>query len=229
MARNATKKDDGKKGPSPIKKSVRKIPIKPSGKAAVRFIIRSIQTLVPEIIVSYCSRVSDESIGAFIKPMTDKYAEDVEAGGSAPHDFNVQYICSRRAIGAGNVPKKVSMDQPYEWEALITIIDEGSMTANAVGENLAEQFSAFKSEKYETQGFKFVSPNESDVGLPQGQPLNYYLLDWDCVVLLRNIYSETTKEDLMDNEEIMNQFFGSIDGGEAVLSNVSQMKWESIF
>ena len=221
MGKGAPKKD----GKKPIKKSPRKIALKPSGKATARFTIRSLQTKVPELIVSYGSRASDESIAAFVKPMTDKYAQDVESGGSAPHDFNINYICSRRSSCGGNIPRKVSMDSPYEWEAFITIIDEGSVNAAAVGENLAEQLSMLKSEKYESHGFQFRSSDENDVG----KPLNHYLLDWDCVVLLRNIYSEATKDELMEDEDIMTQFFGSQGCGKDVLNNISQLKWDSIF
>ncbi len=210
--------------PSVTKTSVRKIALKPSTRSGARFGVVSIQTKVPEIVVSYASKVADENVGAFLKPIVDQYTNDVANGGPSPELFNVQYICPRRS-GESNQAKKISPDLSYEWEALVTVNDDEDVSAPDIGENLAERFSSFQSDKYEAQKFVFKFPNEDEIE----KPLNHYLLDYDCVVLLRTVYSDQTKEVLAEDEAIMTNFFGSHEAGARVLKNVSHYKWESIF
>lgn len=214
---------DSKKGGASPKKVIRKVALKPSAKSVARFAIKSFQTKCPEVVVSVCSRMSDHNVAAFIKPMVDSYARDIEVGGPTPSSFDVQYICSRKG-SSGNTARKVSPDANYEWEALITLVDDEAVTAKDVGENLAEKFSSFESEKYESQGFQYVAPSEAECG----KPLNHYLLDWDCVVLLRHVYSEASKYDLLNDIDIIEMFFGSKSVGEQVLMNISDFKWNSI-
>lgn len=199
--------------------------MKPSTRSGARFGVVSVQTKVPEIVVSYASKMADENVGAFLKPIVDQYTNDVANGGPSPELFNVQYICPRRAPGGANQAKKISPELSYEWEALVTINDDSDVSAPDIGENLAERFSGFESDKYEAQKFAFKLPNEDDVE----KPLNHFLLDWDCVVLLRTVYSEETKEVLAEDEDVMTNFFGSGEAGAKILKNVSDFKWESIF
>ena len=49
-----------------------------------------------------------------------------------------------------------------------------------------------------------------------------------CSRLLRIIYSESTKEELMDNDEILESFFTTADHGKNVLANYSELKWDLI-
>ena len=46
--------------------------------------------------------------------------------------------------------------------------------------------------------------------------------------LLRIIYSETSKEELMENNEILESFFTTVDHGKNVLANYSETKWDLI-
>lgn len=207
-----------------VKPSVRKIAMKPSTRSGARFGVVSIQTKVPEIVVSFASKMADENTGAYLKPIIDQYTFDVANGGPSPQMFNVQFICPRRC-GESNKAKKISAELSYEWEALVTINDDEDLLAPDIGENLAQRFSTFESEKYEAQKFVFKLPDEKEIE----KPLNHYLLDWDCVVLLRMIYSDETKENLAADEEVMSNFFGTLDIGAKVLKNVSNFRWESIF
>lgn len=230
MSKNSQSKATPNKGKkvgkpsSSVKTSVRKIALKPSTRSGARFGVVSIQTKVPEIVVSFASKTADENIGAFLKPIVDQYTNDVANGGPSPEMFNVQYICPRRS-GESNKAKKISPELSYDWEALVTINDDEDVSAPDIGENLAERFSIFESEKYEAQKFVFKLPDEDEIE----KPLNHYLLDWDCVVLLRTVYSNEPKEVLAEDEDVMTNFFGSPEIGAKVLKNVSNFKWESIF
>ena len=207
-----------------LQKSIRKTAFKPCGRTSARFVVKSIQTKVPEIIVTYCYRSSDEGTGAYLKPMIDAYANDVSSGGPIPQLFNIQYVSMRRA-GAVNVAKKVSNDSNYEWECLVTVNDDEDVSPLDIAENLANRFSSFKAENYESQSFRAETATSEE----EDMPVNAYLLDWDACVLLRMIYSDSSKEQLMSDDDIMEMFFGSPDAGRSILNAVSTLKWNSVF
>eukprot|EP00984_Skeletonema_dohrnii_P018293 scaffold8514_cov74-Skeletonema_dohrnii-CCMP3373.AAC.5 len=209
---------------STVKKSIKKIATKPRSSRSARYFVKSIQTLSPEIIVTYCCRSSDESIGAYVKPMIDAYTADIDNDGPTPELFNVHYVTSRRA-GAMNVVKKVSSDSPYDWELLVSINDDPLVKASDIGENIARRFSDFKTENYESQSFKMEEPSAGEANLP----VNAFVLDWDAVVLLRKIYSESSKQSLMADDDVMTMFFGSVENGHAILLDISDFKWNTIF
>lgn len=58
--------------------------------------------------------------------------------------------------------------------------------------------------------------------------LNAYLLDEDCVHLMKHCYKPCTKEDLYNSDDIMINFFGSAEYGKDVLSKVTEEHWTSM-
>lgn len=60
------------------------------------------------------------------------------------------------------------------------------------------------------------------------KPLNYYIMDNDAAKCLRCIYADSTKEDLMAAEYVMNDFFGTSAYGNFVLGNLSDEEWEKM-
>ena len=53
-------------------------------------------------------------------------------------------------------------------------------------------------------------------------------MDKDAVKCLRAIYSDTTKEELMESEEIMIDFFGTQEKGNVILSNMNDEEWVAL-
>jgi hypothetical protein len=60
------------------------------------------------------------------------------------------------------------------------------------------------------------------------KPLNYHFLDVDVVKVLRNCYSVFDKAALMDDDEVMGQFFGSATVGRNILGEIDDDDWEDL-
>lgn len=60
------------------------------------------------------------------------------------------------------------------------------------------------------------------------EPLNKYLLDDDCVYILKRCYSSSTKEEILQDEETVANFFGSAEKGQQLLSALSQTQWDAM-
>jgi hypothetical protein len=59
-------------------------------------------------------------------------------------------------------------------------------------------------------------------------PLNKFLLDDDCVYVLKRCYFNYSKDELIQDEEVMVNFFGSAEKGKEILINVSNAEWDSM-
>ena len=59
-------------------------------------------------------------------------------------------------------------------------------------------------------------------------PLNTYLLDDDCVYILKRCYVGVAKEDITNSDEIMTNFFGSVQVGQNALAKVSKEQWDNM-
>jgi len=59
-------------------------------------------------------------------------------------------------------------------------------------------------------------------------PLNKFLLDDDCVYVLKRCYCNHTKDELMHDHDIMINFFGSNETGKKVLGGMSEGEWNSM-
>ena len=60
------------------------------------------------------------------------------------------------------------------------------------------------------------------------KPVNWHLLDKDTAVILKEVYYESDKCDLEEDEDIMIAFFGTLEHGQEVLGVHSEIAWENI-
>ena len=60
------------------------------------------------------------------------------------------------------------------------------------------------------------------------KPLNHYLLDADVAKCLKKIYKTSTKKDLMESEEIMEDFFGTLEWGQFFLTSLTDEQWDQL-
>lgn len=76
------------------------------------------------------------------------------------------------------------------------------------------------------KGIPFVFRNVH--GTEDPAPLNKFLLDEDCVYILKRCYQDNTKNELADDECVMKNFFGSAGIGKRVLGEISDEMWEAM-
>ena len=62
----------------------------------------------------------------------------------------------------------------------------------------------------------------------EDKPLNYFLLDQDALDILKMIYSDSTRRELMDCKSVMEDFFGSVNLGKTVMDRLSDDEWKEL-
>lgn len=207
-----------------VQKSVISSPFKPRSQGESRFIVNSFETSVDEIVISFATRRTAKDNAAFIRPMIKAFTEDFEDLGGK---WSITSFAARRIPGGGNVTMKSSPDSNYYWDAIISIRkDVNTLSVNQIGMNIAAAFSGYSNgkEKYEKQSFEYQELLNDD----GPKPVNYYLLDHDVLVLLRMIYSNASKDEILGDEDILHEFFGSTEAGTAVLARIGEVEWEGL-
>lgn len=205
-----------------VKKNVNYTPIRMKlPPAAPGGIIDSLQTAVEDIVISIVTSSSNAQQGAYIKPHTEAFKN----GDEASKLWYVDAILPRRDQRRlhENEPMEGIQGRSFYWNCIVTLRQNPDESPSEIGHKLAASFSSFSSKEYEAKTFKF----RSDVSEEPPLPLNHYLLDSDVVMYLKKIFFGTSKEDILQDEEILNSFFGSVSEGERVLSELSSTEWNS--
>ena len=60
------------------------------------------------------------------------------------------------------------------------------------------------------------------------KPVNWYLLDTDTAVILKQVYYESDKCDLEEDKYIMIAFLGTLEHGQEVLRAHSEIAWKNM-
>jgi hypothetical protein len=185
-------------------------------------VVTTVETLVDEVLISYCSRKDNEQIAAYLKPLADHFVDQMEKGNTQiSEEWLISAFMTRRVLGSTtNTPLKTTNGSTFDWEALITIVPSPQADSAAdVNSTIAMKFSQYESESYKRQRF------ESKLLQGPRKPVNHYLLDNDSAVLMRIIYGDSSKEELMADNDVMTAFFGSTEYGRKVLEGFGKLQW----
>jgi len=114
----------------------------------------------------------------------------------------------------------------FPWDLLVTERCSDTDTAESMGRNIAKLFTKFGASHPE---YFRVPPNfdfQKDVTSDPPKPLNYFMCDVQCFLLLQQVYSEdNSKEDVMRDDGIMTKYFGSPEHGRKFLQNITEGVW----
>jgi hypothetical protein len=111
-----------------------------------------------------------------------------------------------------------SPDALWPWEAIITILPhDTSSTAVSIGKHIADAFTAFATDSKAFGRNKVSFAFHRDVSEAQPSPLSRYVVDDDVVQVVKLMYAQHEKEDILDNDDLLKSFFGDADRGRSLL------------
>lgn len=114
-------------------------------------------------------------------------------------EFGTLMFAPRRGNGQGTTKM---MCKGYPWIVAVVMLEEGKSLEQA-GRKLARGFNRFAKDQ------KMSRMNTADVYAFRSafsddpKPMNHFLLDEDCAKILATLYVDYSKDDLMEDEEIM--------------------------
>ena len=189
------------------------------------------ETKVDNIVVAICSKPKDAPEASFThwhqKNLFEQWGTDTLAGqtgivAALPRKANSSCIAS--IVGKGTMKQKPN--SPYDWSCFVAIKGDDE-TSIGVGKKIARKLGAFTAKKNEL----YESPKPDDFMFRSAftidpKPLNYHVLDDDTIKVMRLLFSEYTKDELMADEYLMAAFFGDCKTGSKIVGNMGNDDWE---
>ena len=186
--------------------------------------VDSARTKVDDIVVSWVTKFNkNESM--FIAPMIKAFHD---SDGQTGKRWGVCAFMYRRNPLAEDgedsyLPSRDGSD--FGWDCIISERCDETDRPSTLGQHIADEFTEFAVGVPDYR----IHPTftfRNDVTARPPKPLNYYLCDSDCVKLLKRFYAnKNAREVVMENDDIMDSFFGSVELGRQMLEAVSDEAW----
>jgi hypothetical protein len=133
----------------------------------------------------------------------------------------------RKTPGGDNVMRYLSGGSIYSWKTMITLNLTEIENHAEVGTKIAKGFTKLCLDEKHIRSEKFVFRKVHYADEPKS--LNYYLIDKDCVAMLKKMYGSdngSTKQDLMEDGDLLTNIFGCEEKGKEVLEAVDDYIWD---
>ena len=161
---------------------------------------------------------------------------NIESNTSHMSDCGITLITTLRNPNGTNEPlQKVNKaGNSYPVTVAVILTDEGVSLSQAAS-NIAKTMTNIAKNECKTE-WNFGTPvfvNKGDASPPTLLPLSHYLVDFDCITVMKRIFEGTdTKDDMLNNnkdrDEILNMVFGDANKGFEVIENLEDSIYEEL-
>jgi hypothetical protein len=179
-------------------------------------------TQAPNVVIAVASKPKDSPEASFTFPMA-RALDDRKVGDTYSSEWGVLMAANQRGDALGTVPK---MSGQWEWKCFVMVKGKGETLEN-MGNRLAKAFTRFtkkpiaKMERPEYYQFRTAFTDDP-------KPLNFHLMDFACAKALRALYDELTKEEMMEDEGLMEAYFGTVEKGRSFLEAIEEDDWDDL-
>jgi hypothetical protein len=117
------------------------------------------------------------------------------------------------------------------WKTMITLNLTEIENHTEIGTKIDKGFTKFCLDEKHNRLEKLVFREVHYADEPKSLTLNYYLMDKDCVAMLKRMYggdNGSTKQDLVEYGDLLPNFFGCEEKGKEVLEAVDNYTWDML-
>ena len=190
-----------------------------------------VETCVDGVFIGFCTKAWAPDESAYLFPM-EKGLNDTGAGGDLAKDWKYVYSFFPRrdtVIDDGITAMKTKKGSKWEWKVVLLLIDEADTSIEKAGRHIAHCFSKFTRKEDVMENPEKYTFNKCFRNNPQA--LNHYLLDLDVAKVLKSLVCHqgseyATKEDVLQDNEVMEAFFGTSEVGRAYLEDMEEEDWD---
>ncbi|KAL7442751.1 hypothetical protein ACHAXM_008803 [Skeletonema potamos] len=190
-----------------------------------------VQTQVEGVYIGFCSKSWATGEASYLFPM-EKGLNDKEGGMNLAKDWkHVFGFLPRRdiSIDDGITAMKTKQGSKWDWKVVVIIINDDS-SVETVGRHIANCFTKFTRNKDVMDSPEKYCYRQCFRDDPKA--LNHYLLDLDAAKILKNLVYESggyaSKEELLEDKEIMTAFFGTSEFGVRYLEAMEEEEWDNL-
>ena len=114
----------------------------------------------------------------------------------------------------------------YNWDCMLSV-GEDDASPKKIGKKIAREFTKFSKDKKlsgmkDTERFSFRKVHTTPL------PLDNFLLDEACLLMIRRMTSNVTLDEVKKEEELLTDFFGTVNKGFKALDNLDEDYWEDL-
>ena len=133
---------------------------------------------------------------------------------------------NRRVANGANLSMKASQkNDKWNWEVLVVVLDLPEPEPEKLGKLIAKTMTKI-SKKYNKDNYDTFEL--ASVGRTNLKSLSYHLLDMDCAAILAKLYAMYSKDELSNDAELMESFFGSAANGKDYLDSYDEDEWNEL-
>ena len=186
--------------------------------------ITTVKVAADNVFVSWSTRPCAKNVSSYLKPLKDHFELHCNDNGLLD-TWKISGFLTRREFNQTDhlENKKLtgSPDAAWPWEAIVTILPpqiDPPPTAVSVGKHVADAFTAFATDSKAFGRNKVSFAFHRDASEAEPAPLSRYVLDEDVVQVVKIMYAQQhKKEDVLDNDDLLERFFGDADRGRSLL------------
>jgi hypothetical protein len=172
-----------------------------------------------DVFVSWASK--GPFTASFTKPFKTHFNHNASTS-DVSQAWRVSAVMPRRDFNdvEANTNLPGAPDANWHWDAFVTIAADGD-TAESIGKNIATSLTNFAltSNAFNGKNKPGFVYNPRPVESQEAMPLSYFLLDQDVAHVFKSMYAENEMDVLLQQDDILEKFFGSADKGRAVLAD----------
>lgn len=148
-------------------------------------------------------------------------------------DFHIIGIYERldRTDPELNLPMKQKPGVDWPWKVL-AFFRNGEETVEEFAKFICNKLTLWANTSDDWKGSNnlFIYRKSSQVGYLVPRPVNYYIRMRDTLLLLKKVYGGqgVTKADIEQDEDVLTQFFGTVDKGRRVLGQLNEIQWQHL-
>ena len=190
-----------------------------------------VETRVDGVFIGFCTKAWSPDESAYLFPM-EKALNDTEDGGDVAKEWKYVYSFLPRRdaiVDDGITPMKTKKGSKWDWKVVLLLVDEADTSIEKAGRHIANCFTKFTRNKDVMESPERYTFNKCYRENPHA--LNHYLLDLDVAKVLKSLVCHkggeyASKEDVMQDSEVMESFFGSSEVGSAYLEDMEDEDWD---
>lgn len=204
-----------------------KLPTISSGKQRITY-INILMTMVTDFFLVLLTK-PDGSIG-YMNPFVKIIKTEPER---ALDEFHIIGLFER----LDRTDPEMNLAMPQEpgsiySQKVVAFFTETDQTVQAFAKWLAAQLTLWANTSDEWFGTNniFIYRQNLQGEFLQPRPVNYYIRVRDTLLLLRKVYGGKTieKTDIEQDEEILTQYFGTVEKGRNILGQLDELQWKQL-
>lgn len=188
-----------------------------------------VKTLMDGVFIGFCTKSWTTAEASYLHPM-ETNLNNKETGMNLAKEWKHVFgflSCRDTSNDDGITAMKTKSGSKWDWKVIVVVInDDDEISVNKAGRHIATCFTKFTKNKDVMDSPEKYTYRQCFSDDPKA--LNHYLLDMDIAKVLRSLGGYESKDDLIQDEEVLAQSYGTAEYGKQFLEKMEEEDWNNL-